>query len=379
MRKIVIWVIIVLGLVVLGYLGWITYFKNINGVAQNTTPTTTNGNNTSTPGDESFRNKGAVVKNNPGLKPDTWYLIYEQPGAPALNAELSFNNNSECLFGKMKMDCTKLQLRNGSRSEVIGTKAGQVVTVRSLVVDMDDFIRVNTPRPGDAIKSPVRISGEARGFWYFEASFPVRIVSLSGQTITSTFMEAKSEWMTEEFVPFDKIIRFNVTTATPAEIILSNDNPSGLPENDREIRIPVTLLPANAQTQTVSLFYYDPSKDEDKDGNLVCSRQGLVEIRRTIPRTQTPLQDTTKLLLQGNLSYEERQRGITTEFPLEGVSLRSAAINNGVATLTFDDPGNRTGGGSCRVSILWAQVEATAKQFSGINQVRFMPEELFQP
>ena len=31
------------------------------------------------------------------------------------------------------------------------------------------------------------------------------------------------------------------------------------------------------------------------------------------------------------------------------------------------------------VAILWFQIEATAKQFSNVTSVRFMPEELFQP
>lgn len=40
---------------------------------------------------------------------------------------------------------------------------------------------------------------------------------------------------------------------------------------------------------------------------------------------------------------------------------------------------NKTNGGSCRAGILWFQIEATAKQFSEVKQVRFLPEELFQP
>jgi hypothetical protein len=35
--------------------------------------------------------------------------------------------------------------------------------------------------------------------------------------------------------------------------------------------------------------------------------------------------------------------------------------------------------GSCRVGILWAQIEATAEQFPGVNEVKFLPGELFQP
>jgi spore germination protein GerM len=111
----------------------------------------------------------------------------------------------------------------------------------------------------------------------------------------------------------------------------------------------------------------------------MCSRQGIIPVQRKVPVTQTPIQDTIKLLLKGELTNYERAQGITTEYPLEGLSLEGASLNDGVLTLQFNDPNYKTGGGSCRVGILWFQIEKTAKQFAGVQQVRFLPEELFQP
>ena len=133
------------------------------------------------------------------------------------------------------------------------------------------------------------------------------------------------------------------------------------------------------QIRTVQLYYYNPKLDKDASGNLLCSRQGLVAVQREIPPTITPAQDTVKLLIQGNLTQAERESGITTEYPLDGFSLEGASLNNGTLTLSFQDPNNKTGGGSCRVGILWFQIEATARQFPEITEVRFLPEELFQP
>lgn len=135
--------------------------------------------------------------------------------------------------------------------------------------------------------------------------------------------------------------------------------------------------PQSTQKQ-VSLFYYSPNKDKDASGNILCSRQGLVEVKRQVPANST-IADTIKLLLQGNLSESERSSGITSEYPLPGLELTSAETKNGVLTLQFSDPQNKTSGGSCRVGILWAQIEATAKQFSGVTEVKFQPLELFQP
>lgn len=132
------------------------------------------------------------------------------------------------------------------------------------------------------------------------------------------------------------------------------------------------------ETQTVKLYFYNPALDQGV-GGVQCTSKGLVEVVRTIPKTETPLQDSIRLLLEGRITDEEKAIGVTTEFPLSGVSLKGANIKDGVATLEFIDPQNRTGGGSCRVAILWAQIEKTAKQFTSVKEVKFIPEELFQP
>jgi len=43
------------------------------------------------------------------------------------------------------------------------------------------------------------------------------------------------------------------------------------------------------------------------------------------------------------------------------------------------DSNNATNGGACRVAILWYQIEATAKQFPNVKEVRYLPETLFNP
>lgn len=134
-------------------------------------------------------------------------------------------------------------------------------------------------------------------------------------------------------------------------------------------------------TRTIKLYYYDPDKDKDEAGNIKCSREGLVAIEREIAISQTPIQDSINLLLKGknNLTNEDIKQGINTEYPLEGFSLKGALLKNGVLTLEFNDFSNKSVGGSCRVGVLWFQIEATAKQFTEVQQVRFMPEEIFQP
>jgi hypothetical protein len=136
--------------------------------------------------------------------------------------------------------------------------------------------------------------------------------------------------------------------------------------------------PPVATTRTVSLYYYDPAADIDATGNILCSRQGLVAVEREVPLDAT-IQDVLELHLRGDLRSTESADGIITEYPLSGFSLVSSELIDGELALTFDDPENRTVGGSCRVGILWMQIEATALQFPEVTSVTFAPEELFQP
>ncbi len=133
------------------------------------------------------------------------------------------------------------------------------------------------------------------------------------------------------------------------------------------------------EASKVTLYYYSADKDKDASGNILCSAQGLVGVESVIAPSNTILKDTLDLLLKGELTAAEKEQGITTEFPLPGVRLESFDLTEGVLTLRFLDPQNKTGGGACRAAILWAQIEATAKQFNGVQSVRFEPEELFQP
>lgn len=104
-----------------------------------------------------------------------------------------------------------------------------------------DMIRINDPRPGQAISSPLLIEGEARGYWFFEGDFSVRLLDENGKLIGESVLSAQSQWMTEEFVPFEGELIFT-TPFQRGLLILEKNNPSGLPENDDRLSVPVHLL-----------------------------------------------------------------------------------------------------------------------------------------
>lgn len=99
-------------------------------------------------------------------------------------------------------------------------------------------ISVSQPSANAVVTSPLLVTGEARGTWYFEASFPVKLLDDQGNEIAITPAQAQGEWMTEDFVPFEATLEFE-TDALVGTLVLEKDNPSGLPENAASISIPV--------------------------------------------------------------------------------------------------------------------------------------------
>lgn len=105
--------------------------------------------------------------------------------------------------------------------------------------EKDNLIRVTTPLPNAVVRSPLTIGGEARGTWYFEATFPVKLLDANGKELAAIPAQAQGEWMTENFVPFTATLAFPKPETKTGVLVLQKDNPSGLPANDDELRIPV--------------------------------------------------------------------------------------------------------------------------------------------
>ena len=106
----------------------------------------------------------------------------------------------------------------------------------------NDLIEVNQPKPNTAITSPYRVDGQARGHWFFEATFPIILTDNQGNILASSYATAQDDWMTTEFVPFSgEIIFTKPTSTTQGQLIFKKDNPSGLSEYDEQIAIPITF------------------------------------------------------------------------------------------------------------------------------------------
>jgi hypothetical protein len=103
---------------------------------------------------------------------------------------------------------------------------------------MGDIV-LNSPLPNEVVTSPLLVTGSARGTWYFEASFPVRLFDANGIEIAVAPAQAQGDWMTEDYVPYSVLLEFDQPTTPNGMLVLQKDNPSGLPEYDESMTIPV--------------------------------------------------------------------------------------------------------------------------------------------
>jgi hypothetical protein len=105
--------------------------------------------------------------------------------------------------------------------------------------ELAERIRVTEPAAGVVVTSPLRIRGEARGGWYFEATFPVVLLDSDDKELGKHYATADGEWMTEAWVAFTAQLTFAAPTTPTGTLILQRANASGLPEHDAALRVPV--------------------------------------------------------------------------------------------------------------------------------------------
>lgn len=174
-----------------------------------------------------------------------WYVYNNQPTA------INDDEMIACTMDAMRCPDGSWVGRTGTNCEFVCPPAPEVPDdIQAHIDSKAEFITLTSPVPFGLIESPLTLTGLARGYWYFEADFPVVLVNWDGLIIAEGIATAQDEWMTEEFVPFTATLEFtNPYNADDPDfmqrgaIILQRDNPSGLPENDNALEIPIRFAP----------------------------------------------------------------------------------------------------------------------------------------
>lgn len=238
---------------------------------------------------------------------------------------------------------------------------------------LDDLIQVTSPLTDQEISSPLIIEGKARGFWYFEAVFPLMLADSRGSILARGLATAQADWMTEDFVPFIAKLEFTPDYGKSGTLFLHNNNPSDNVDNNREKRIPILF--AAQEMMTIKIFFGNTDLDPDILLNNVYPAE------RTIPKTQAVARAALEELLKGPTVQEKASGFFTNINP--GVKIQKLSIVDGIAKVDFNSQLEFQVGGSARVGAIRAQIIQTLKQFPTIKEVIISidsrTEDILQP
>ena len=127
-------------------------------------------------------------------------------------------------------DNSENETLSGVDSSIQQEKEG-VLSGREIV---GDDIRINSLGIGDVIKSPIKITGSAKG-WYFEGSFKVQIIGENDEMLFDGLAQAQGDWMQDDYVPFEIELNFDNKGLEKGKMVFKKSNPSGLEENSKEL------------------------------------------------------------------------------------------------------------------------------------------------
>jgi len=104
-------------------------------------------------------------------------------------------------------------------------------------------IIISSPQAGELVNSPLVITGQINGNGWsgFEGQAgTVELRDEKGQKIGLAVLEATSDWMKLP-TKFKATLKFTSLKEQDGQLVFKNENPSGMPENNREFSLAVKL------------------------------------------------------------------------------------------------------------------------------------------
>lgn len=128
-----------------------------------------------------------------------------------------------------------------AEAPTVSTSSPQATATSSAPEPLHTRVAVSSPPSGSTVGQRFVVIGEAPGNWYFEAVFPIQVRDKDNNKIGQAQGQAQADWMTTGQVPFSAEVTLDTPYRGPATIVLLKDNPSGLPENDDSLEVPVVI------------------------------------------------------------------------------------------------------------------------------------------
>ncbi len=102
---------------------------------------------------------------------------------------------------------------------------------------------ISNIKSGQKIVSPLSVKGTVPPGWMFEGTFPLKLLDSKGVVVAQG--QAKENipgsWQLNKETGFTATLTFDPPASGSGKIRLENDNPSGLPENNKKFELPISF------------------------------------------------------------------------------------------------------------------------------------------
>ncbi len=223
-------------------------------------------------------------------------------------------------------------------------------------------ILVYQPRMGDVVSGTFTVVGFAR---VFENQFSIRLSAdgvgvLSEETASTHASDSGTYGYFEHEVTVSPMSLAKLKSHPQASLEVFEYSARDGSETSK-VMVPITWQSDSIETTRVSVFF--PNSKMDASGSCT----NVYPVPRDIVRTKAVATAALEELLQGPNSGE-REQGYFSNINA-GVRIQRLAIQNGIATVDFDEALDRAVAGSCRVTSIRSQITQTLKQFPTVQSV----------
>ena len=132
-------------------------------------------------------------------------------------------------------------VKHGNPTVSMPTTTCEIKTVENNAnTEYDGSLILNNLKENDLLQTGFIIEGKVKDNFFFEGTFPIEVQDMSGNGLGTLFATSKTDWMTSDYIEFKtEPINFDKKDNTEGYILFKKDNPSGLSENDRTIKLKV--------------------------------------------------------------------------------------------------------------------------------------------
>lgn len=114
----------------------------------------------------------------------------------------------------------------------------QKCAIEDIETNEDKTLILDNFKEGDLLENNAVLQGKIKDNFFFEGSFPIEIRDINNNIIGRSLAKSQTNWMTSDYVEFKTDpITFDKKDNIEGFIIFRKDNPSGLIENDKEIKL----------------------------------------------------------------------------------------------------------------------------------------------